>query len=117
MSFDKFFSKQYHKRNYNCAHFVVEVWNDITGKDITKTFGEFLLPEEARGLPDDIYDNFVKIKEPVSPCIVVMRQPKSVPHVGIFYKNKILQITERGVSYLEPELATRHYRKVRYYKC
>ena len=38
------FARPYHRQNYNCAHFAVDVWRMITGEDI----GPFIVPERAR---------------------------------------------------------------------
>lgn len=117
MSIDKFFSRSYNVNTYNCAHFVTEVWEHLTGKDISHIMYGFLRPEKERFAKNELRHSFEALKEPSSPCIVLMRRRKFPPHVGVFYNNKVFQITRNGVEYLPLEVARRGYDKIRFYSC
>lgn len=117
MNIDQFFNKKYHKDNYNCAHFVADVWQELTGKCIDEALRCFLMPVKDRQVPIDLRRSFKRLSCPQEPCIVLMRRPKDDPHVGIFFDGKVMQITESGVSFLIVPVATATFKKVDYYQC
>lgn len=117
MSIDQFYNRVYDRQTYNCAHFVTEVWAYITGCDITHIFKGFLLPPKDQYVGPELRRQFTKLDEPKSPCIVLMRRPKTVSHVGLYYRGKVLQIHERGVEYMPIDIATRGFKKVGFYVC
>ena len=117
MSIDKFLDRQYNANTYNCAHFVCEVWAHLTSKSIEEFMYGFLLPVKDRFAEPSIRRNFKRLQKPVHLCIVLMRRPKTTPHVGIYYKNKVLQIERGGVSLLPLDVATLGFTKVSFYKC
>ena len=117
MSIDKFLDRQYNANTYNCAHFVCEVWEHLTGKSIEDFMCGFLLPVKDRFAKPSIRKHFKKLKEPAEMCIVLMRRPKTTPHVGLYYKNKVLQIEKGGVTLMPLYVATMGFNKVSFYQC
>lgn len=102
MNLDQFFSRKYHQTEYNCLHFVAEVWKYITGQD----FGE-----KFRGR-----DRFKRVPHPISPCIVIMQQKVGVTHAGVYLNQKVIHIHPAGVEFLPLEIATRGCKKLRFYQ-
>ncbi len=117
MSIDCFLDRTYDKRTYNCAHFVSEVWEYLTGVRIDDILKGFLLPPKERHVCPEIRHSFRKLDKPRGLCIVLMQRPRTDPHVGLFYKNKILHITESGPCLVPFEIATLGFKKVWFYKC
>jgi hypothetical protein len=117
MSIDKFLGKVYNKNTYNCAHFVVEVWEHLTKRDISDAFACFLLPEKERTASMSIRNHFTKLEKPVNLCIVLMQRPRTEPHVGLFYNNRVLHINEKGVQFMPLEIASFGYNKIGFYSC
>ncbi len=117
MSIDAFLGKVYHSGKYNCAHFVVDVWEHVTGVNIEKVMEGFLLPPKDRFVNKSIRKFFVKLDKPAHMSIVLMRRPRVEPHVGLFYKDRVLQIEKNGVSYQPLSIATIGFKKVSFYKC
>jgi hypothetical protein len=117
MSIDLFFNRVYNKSKYNCAHLVAEVWQHLTGEDIHELLAGFLLPPRDRYVKNGIQHNFEKLKNPVSPCLVLMRKPKLAPHVGLFYQGRVLHIHEAGVQFQPLDKATRGFTKLSFYRC
>ena len=117
MSIDKFYSRRYNKDSYNCAHFVAEVWEHLTGVDISTSIAGFLLPPKDRYVRLKIRKSFKRITLPKSPCILIMHRPKSTPHAGLYYNGKVFQIHEKGVEYQPLDVACRGFSKVRFYQC
>jgi len=117
MSIDCFLGRTYNKDNYNCAHFVVEVWEHLTGVNIEDKMAGFLLPVEYRFVPFSLRRLFKKLDKPTGLCIVLMQRFGKEPHVGLYYKNRVLHITKQGVQYMPLEIATLGFNKIGFYTC
>lgn len=113
---EHFMFKEYHERDYNCAHFVAEVWEHITGNDITEDLQGFLLPVGERKIYRDKLRNFKRLDRPKSPSIAVFRGGLSEPHAGIYIDGKIFHIKKAGVFYQNVGLAKAYHYKVNYYE-
>ena len=101
---------------YNCLDFVREVWQAMTGLDITDRLtglqGDFL----DRKATKSGYVAFSQLKGPLHPCLVVMQRGKMVPHIGVYINGKIMHMTGRGVQLMPPVVARGYYTKLRYYR-
>lgn len=117
MSFQYLFHRKYDRNNYNCAHFVVEVWRLLADQDIEPILSGFLLPPKQRKVALGKRRQFKPIQKPESPCLVAMHRPKSAPHVGMYWKGKVLHIHENGVEYMPVDVASRAFKTVRFYVC
>jgi len=98
-------SEVYNSTSNNCGHFVVKVWKELTGQDISSLVLEPLTR---------VVDKFQKLKQPESPCLVVMTFGQTT-HVGVWYKEAILHMTEQGPRYQELNSIQENYR-YRFYK-
>lgn len=93
-------------KNYTCNEFVCEAWQDITGENLTERLNHFLNGE----------GDFKRIDEPISPCIVFFSNgPRSSTHVGLFYCDKLLHLSGRGVQFVPLEIVAMNFREVRFY--
>lgn len=117
MSIDPLFSKRYDKAAYNCAHFLVDAWRHVTGEDLGDRLAGFLRPPAARVVDWGQRHGFAPLDRPRSPCIVAMHRPRTVPHVGMYYRGRVLHLHERGVEYQPLDVASRGFTKLRYYAC
>jgi hypothetical protein len=114
VSIDKFLGKMPSK-TYNCLDVAREVWLHICGEDITARFpspisGKHLSLEALRTI------RFEQLREPVSPCFVLMRRFRLSPHIGVYLDGRIIHLTSYGVQFQLPELATMFSSSVRYYR-
>lgn len=114
---DDFFYRRYNRQNYNCAHFVCEVWKHLTGQNIETELEGFLRPPKDRRADPALRRKFKKLAAPVSPCLVLMQRHKSVPHAGVYIRGRIIHIHELGVECLPVDVATRGFNKLGYYTC
>lgn len=117
MSIDKFYRRKYNSDNYNCAHFVCEVWEHLTQNKITEQMQGFLLPVANRRAPFSLRREFTRLLTPESPCIALMLRPGYASHVGIFIDGKIFHIRKTGVEYQPVDVASFGFKTIRYYKC
>lgn len=93
-------------KDYTCNEFVCEAWQQITGEDLAVRLHEFL--NELGG--------FKRIDEPISPCIVFFTNgPRSSTHVGLFYCDKLLHLSGRGVQFIPLEIVAMSFRETRFY--
>lgn len=115
-SVDKYLSRQYDIKRYNCLHFARDVWLDHTGVDITEHLQNVFHPDQRTDLRKSLRA-FERITEPVDPCLVMMHRPRLAPHVGVYLRGKVLHIWERGVEFLPVALASRGFESVRFYLC
>lgn len=114
-SIDKFFSRKYSATDYNCAHFVSEVWEYLTGRNIRACLNGFLLPPQDINARMVIRQYFKRLDAPCSPCIVLMQRPKIAAHVGLFLRGKVLHIQDGRVEYQPIDVVVKGYKSHRYY--
>lgn len=113
---DPLFHQVYHRQNYNCVHLLIDAWQMVTGEDLSaRMSGVMSAVSQGHGLQWGDVRHFERLPKPISPCIALMTGKQS-PHVGLFYNRKILHITEEGVQYMPPEIATTGFDRVRYYR-
>lgn len=117
MTLDVLLGRKYDESTYNCAHFVAEAWELVTGEKIEAALEGFLLPEKARVVDVRRRAFWTKLGSPQSPCLVLMRKKNTPPHVGMFYKRRVAHITPVGVHYQPLDVVTMPYTSVRFYKC
>lgn len=105
MSIDHLLDRTWSK-DYTCNEFLCEAWHSILGENLAERLQQFL-----NGSGD-----FKRIDEPISPCIVFFSNgPRSSTHVGLFYCDKLLHLSTRGVQFLPLELISINFRETRFY--
>lgn len=117
--FDTLFLKEYHIRSYNCMHFFIDVWKDLFGVDASHLLPSVAVEEGIFKVidPTIFKQTFHRLKEPKSPCAVVLRTTSNVStHFATFYKKKILHITEIGVHFVPLEVASIGFNSVKFYE-
>ncbi len=115
MNLDSLYAKTYHAQDYNCAHFVCDVWRALTGRDITEIMQGFLLP--ARTARQSLRRDLKILRLPESPCIALMTSSVADPHVGIYLNRKIIDITSVGVRMTPVDVASVLHQRIGYYQC
>lgn len=114
---DSFFTRRYNRTTYNCAHFVCEVWKELTGQDLEQELTGFLRPPKERYTDPALRRKFKRLEQPQSPCIVIMQRRGSVPHTGVYVRGKVIHIHENGVEFLPLKIASRGFEKLGFYIC
>jgi hypothetical protein len=113
---DEFLLRRFDIRKYNCWDLTREVWLRLTGKDL----GSPELIHFTRGEMDEVVDawtdlRYREIEAPQSPCIVLMLRRGYMPHIGVYYNNRVIHIKRSGAQYQPIEVASLGFDKVRYY--
>lgn len=118
-TFDKLFLRQYDRRNYNCLHFMVDVWKTLYGIDLS-----FMVPAMMQtGLTmNEVTDlealkHFRRLSKPKTPCMVLMRSViADETHAATYIDHRLLHITELGVQFLPLDVVTMGFSRVLYYE-
>ena len=105
MNLDQLLDRTWTKA-YTCNEFACEVWQHITGEDLTQRLQDFL-----NGI-----GSFIPIDLPESPCIAFFSRENADSHVGIFFEGKLLHLTPKGVHYVYLEIAQSGFQQTRFYK-
>ena len=112
-SVDKYLDKKYNFHNYNCSHFVAEVWKDLTGENISELCQSFVKQD-----PDFCKTKLrarKRLRQPETPSVCFMQAHNLAPHAGVYMDGKILHIGDLGVL-LDPVSDLKPYYRLSYYK-
>ncbi len=117
MTVDKYLGRTYHAREYNCAHLVCEVGEELHGPKLGEMLRGFLCAPSKRKpkLSDLKLGRW--LKQPESPCVVLFQANDKTTHVGLFYRNRVLHINSTGVQYQPLEVVRIGFTKVRFFTC
>lgn len=116
LSVDSYLGRRFNLARYNCWHLVRDGWLELTGLDLGDRTPERISTAALIGRFDNDVPEFEQLADPASPCIILMQQAGAVPHVGLFYRGKVLQMTAGGASYLPLDTATRGYGLISFYR-
>lgn len=113
---DALFSKVYAPPEYHCSHFLCDAWQHITGQDLrTRMAGVLEAVSTGQMKPSDL-TQFQRIDAPVSPCIVLLHGRGLNPHVGMFWRGRVLHIGWQGVQYMPLNVVSAGFTKVSFYQ-
>lgn len=114
---DELFNRQYDHRRYHCVHFVIDAANTIFELDYAPSFIGLTgsLDETIKTSRETAHRN-KQIKNPTNGCIVLMTKQDNSSHVGIYYKNKVLHLTDSGVQLLTLNQIELIFKRVRFYE-
>lgn len=114
-SIDTFLDRMPSER-YNCFDFVREVWLHLAGEDVSEKLAKLVGAFTNRKVTLSGLKAFRLLKNPESPCFVVMQRFKLVPHVGIFIDGRILHLRDSGVEFQPERIARSYFTSVKYYR-
>jgi len=103
---DRYLQRNFKLRGYNCWSLVREFWQDTQGVDLGPVIG----------FNDSKKLEYVKLEKPESPCIVLLLNPRQIPHVGVYWKGKVLHIKQSGAQYVPLNVASFGFKEVEFYK-
>ena len=111
----KVFNHTYNRQKYNCAHFVVDIYRELTGGSIEDSLNSFMCGYAGKAIPSKLRQ-FKRLQNPEEACIILMPSPNNSPHVGIYHNGGCLHITEIGVRYEELSVLGINYPVLKFYK-
>lgn len=98
--------------DYDCLDFLAEAWLHVTGEDLRGRLGA--LQNRGRQLVG-FSNRFQRLTRPISPCVVVMQAGDPEIHAGLYLNGRIMHLLDRA-EYTAPEVATRGFSRVRFYR-
>lgn len=115
--FQKFLSKTYDSRAYNCWDFALEVWADLKGAGLPHQATDAKAPASQLHELATItaHKDFVSLTKPVSPCFVLMQRKRLAPHIGVYLNGKVLHMNSGGAVYADLDHVTATYPTVTFY--
>lgn len=96
---DRYLGLVFHREEFTCWDLIRRAWLDVTGFDIGDRTPHPATPAAMRARFDAEESDFILLAGPVTPCIVLMRQRLAVPHVGLFWRGRVLHMRPAGVRY------------------
>lgn len=115
LSVDTYLARRFDLVRQNCWHVLRDGWLELTGVDLGDRTPVRITTAALVGRFDSDVPVFQELERPADPCIVLMRHPGMVPHVGLYWKRRVLQMAANGPSYLPIAAATAGYPKVGFY--
>ncbi len=112
---DDFHFKKYDRLNYNCSHFVRDLWMFLEGQDICDMVSAW----NSNSLSDAMSSRkgLWKLENPVQPCIALFARKGDPPHVGVFMQGMIFHMTETGPELQNLSYVLSTFESVKYYLC
>lgn len=116
MKVDAQLLRVYDRKAYNCLHFTRDVWGELTGEDISEKLRGLLGAPEDRRLALATFRAFERLPRPISHCLVYMRSMGRDPHVGVFFRDRLLHMRTTGPEFLPLAIGARGFNSFRFYK-
>ncbi len=123
---DKYLSKTYNIRTYNCFSFAREIWLELTGTDLGKQTPDN--PDTHQGSVTtlqalqynhtalQVANTLIRLDSPEDPCLVLLQRARLEPHIGVFYQGRVLHLNRSGAYYVPLGQITPGYPSVSYYR-
>lgn len=116
-SIDKFFGRKYHPRDYNCAHFAIDVLKETAGIELHAQFQMVFTGPQDRRADHSLFAGFRRIHHPVDNTFIIFRAPRVAPHVGIYLRGRVLHLQQQGVQFQYLDVVAINFHSYRLYQC
>lgn len=98
LDIDAYLGRPFDREHFNCWHLASAAWLELTGQRL----------DEAR---------WERLERPRSPCLVYMARRRAIPHVGLFWRGRVLHIHPTGTRFERLPDATRGFSQVSFHAC
>lgn len=116
-SIDPLLNRKYDANKYHCVHFVVDAAKYLFDVDYSSHFlGLTGTVDESLKASRRNFNQAKKLEKPVNNCIVLMTNLMNRSHVGLFYDNHVLHLSEQGALFQTLRTLDRHYSRFRFYE-
>lgn len=109
----KYQTKRYDDDHYNCLHFAVDIYRDITGCDMGLYVDDLMTGRSKRKINTEKLKNFEPIDIPRDPCLAVMHGAEL--HSGIYHQGVIIHFNINGIHCNPPHIAEIKYGRMTYH--
>lgn len=101
-------SIKYDKENYNCVHFLIDIYKHYNNVDLAPSLlidNQFKAPLLRNFKPTTLKNN-----------VIVLFRSRNENHVGLFIDNRVIHLTEHGVRCQLLAIAKSSFQRVEYYE-
>jgi hypothetical protein len=118
MRVDPWLSKKFvpGREGYNCWAFSREIWLELTGKNLGNQTPARRDPQEYKNKAEEFSQKLQRLESPAEPCLVLFQRPRLEPHIGVYYKGKVLHLTQSGAYYMPLHEVSLGYLSVSFYR-
>jgi hypothetical protein len=115
---DSYLGLSHDMGKYNCWDFIRDVWLEVKDQDIGKRTPKTVTLKNLKSKFIEEESQFKKIDSPISPCIVLFRRKKSLPHVGVYLEGFVLHLPEKQTSRMDKlEIVGKGFTEIGFYTC
>ncbi len=111
-----YLARRFDLAQQNCWHLARDAWRDLTGLDLGDRTPETITHATLVGKFDSDVPAFRELAGPEDPCLVLMERRRFVPHVGVYIRRRVLQMTRQGASFVPLEVATAGFDRIGFYR-
>lgn len=116
-SIDPLLNRKYDASKYHCVHFVIDAAKYLFDVDYSSHFlGLTGTVNESLNASRHNFNQAKKLEKPVNQCIVLMTDLMNRSHVGLFYCNHVLHLTESGVYFQTLRTLEKNCSRFRFYE-
>lgn len=116
LAVDSYLVRRFDRATQNCWHVARDAWLELTGVDLGDRTPAELTARALIARFDSDVPAFKRLPGPTDPCLVLMRRAGVVPHVGVYYRRRVLQMQVRGPSYVPLADACRGFGPPEFYR-
>lgn len=116
-SIDPLLNRKYDANKYHCVHFVIDAAKYLFGADYSKHFlGLTGTVNESLNASRHNFRQARRLDKPIDGCVVLMTNLMNESHVGLFYCQHVLHLSEQGALFQTLRTLDRHYSRFRFYE-
>jgi hypothetical protein len=116
MNIDKYLSKTFKHKTYNCYDFVREVWLELTGVDLGAQTPSVQNVQSYTEKALQVANTLGRLEQPDDPSIVLFQRARLEPHIGVYMNGRVLHLTRTGAYYVALSQVSAGYPTVTFYK-
>lgn len=116
-SIDPLLNRKYDANKYHCVHFVIDAAKYLFNADYSKHFlGLTGTVNESLNASRHNFRQARRLDKPIDGCVVLMTNLLNESHVGLFYCQHVLHLTESGVYFQTLRTLERNCSRFRFYE-
>lgn len=112
---DPYLQWKYQQRTNNCWHLAQDVWSNLTGVDL----GDQTPAEHSAMAYTNravmVANTLKKLDKLQDPCLVLFQRKRLEPHIGVYYRGKVLHMNSRGPAYQDIDFVSASYTTTEFY--
>lgn len=113
---DDFLRRTFDANCYTCWDFAREVWRELTGQDVGARSPDVFEARQLWAAVIRAEKDFVELAAPETPCLALFKRRGAEPHIGVYFKGRVLHLRRSGAMFEGLDSVRRGYHEVSYYR-